>query len=839
MSDDLIFPFSCDATLELVGGKAMNLMLLARAGLPVPQGFVVSTVAYGEFMRLNHLGELLAAAYAGLEAGRSLAEVSARIRAAFERGVFPVELARRIKDAYRQLGQDSPGVAVRSSATSEDLAEASFAGQQDSYLNLRGEDAVLDAIRRCFGSLWSERAIDYRARQGLSPLSPRLAAVVQVMVPAQAAGVSFTADPVSGDRGLMVIDAVFGLGEALVSGLATPDHLVLDKGSGRLLAYSVAEKRLRIVPAQDGTREQGLPRRMRRRRVLTKAQVQALWRLGMETEAVYGSPQDLEWCLASGKVHIVQARPITTLPAIPIAWRSPGEGQWLHGGGTFEMITEPISPLFETSLLPIFYKSIKRMLAGIGLDGVLPEEPYRVVNGFIYLHMKLRLRPWHLLGVLRDFALHLDSMKDQASEERRYRETVERLTVQPLAGLGSEEILERMRALGEAGMRYWLQIMKIVQVIYRHEKAFRDTYLRERRSTDPEPEIFLRGQRLLPWVAECSAFDLAQLARRLNIAQDLLAAGDGPVAGQDEAPAMREWREALGSHLERYGHQLSSFDLSLPTLADDPRPVISSIRDFLSGKESPYTRQERMSAQRQQAQAEQIARRTPREGARFARLLESAQKAASTRENALFAVGLPWTHLHRCALELGRRLEGSGVLAHAGDVFWLSIDEIRASLSLPTDHAAAVARRQAEGRAWSAVSAPYLLPVGSKPASWWSWIFPTPELQRHPDAHTLIGLGVSPGKVTAVARVIHSLDEMDQLSPGEILVTRTTTPAWTPLFAHISGLVTDLGGPLAHGSIVAREVGIPAVMGTGNASQKISSGQVVTILGSEGRVILS
>jgi len=158
---------------------------------------------------------------------------------------------------------------------------------------------------------------------------------------------------------------------------------------------------------------------------------------------------------------------------------------------------------------------------------------------------------------------------------------------------------------------------------------------------------------------------------------------------------------------------------------------------------------------------------------------------------------------------------------------------------VPLSLAAIAAERQARNQGLSKVNAPYLLPIGSKSAFWWGWIFPTPELQRHPDAHTLIGLGVSPGKVTGVARVIHSLDEMDLLNPGEILVTRTTTPAWTPLFSRISGLVTDLGGPLAHGSIIAREVGIPAVMGTGNATQKIRDGQIITIFGSEGKIVLS
>jgi pyruvate,water dikinase len=845
MTRNFITTLTQTGSLESVGGKGLNLIRLTRAGMPVPPGFIVSTAAYTVFVAYNHLDAVLVEAFATREQGQPLAEVAAKIRAVFDGGEFPPELANQVTEAYRELDQNSGkcdlAVAVRSSATAEDLADASFAGQQDTYLNVRGESGLLDAIRRCFGSLWSERAIDYRARQGLAPLTAQLAVVVQQMVFAEAAGVAFTADPLSGDTHQMVIDAAFGLGEAIVSGLVIPDHIVVDKRSGAVLSYSTSKKAEMIISTENGTRQEPVPRLKQRARVLRAQQVQALVRLGQAIEKVFGRPQDLEWCLEGDRLYIVQARPITTLPDIPVAWEAPGEGQWLHGGGTFEMITEPISPLFETFLLPIFYRAVIGMLAGIGLERALPKIPYRVVNGYIFLHMQLRLRPWHLVGVLKDFALHLNSMGDQESEQSLYRTMVESLSQPEVSNLTGEQILARMQALGEAGMRYWLQIMKLVQVIYRQEKAFTDFYNRGvRHPEDPEPEIFLRGQQIKPWEAECSTYDLALLAQGHDPFADVLRlCPENALAALAAAPHGNEFLSCLETHLDRYGHQLSSFDLSLPTLADDPRPVLSAIQAFLNGKESPYVRQQRMSAEREQAAETVLSRLAPRTRGKFTRLLRIAQNAARLREDALFDVGLAWTPLHRCALELGRRLAQASVIAQAGDIFWLNLDEIRASLSTPSPLVATIAERQANHQAWRRLNAPYLLPLGSKPAFWWSWIFPTPELQRHPNAHTLVGLGVSPGNVTAVARVIHSLDEMEQLNSGEILVTRTTTPAWTPLFARAAGLVTDLGGPLAHGSIVAREVGIPAVMGTGNATQKIRNGQMVTIFGSEGRVVLA
>jgi phosphohistidine swiveling domain-containing protein len=839
-----------DAVLETVGGKGLNLMRLARAGMPVPPGFVVSTDAYQAFVRANRLDERIRELWSAAS-GQPLSTAAAPIRAAFENGAFPPGLSAAIAAAYdalcAQAGQADLPVAVRSSATAEDLADASFAGQQDTYLNVCGAPAVLDAIKRCFGSLWTERAIAYRERQGLEPLAARLAVVVQQMVFASAAGVAFTANPLSGDAHQLVIDATWGLGEALVSGLVTPDHVVVDKRSGARLELVVADKASMIVATPGGTAEQPTPRGQRRARVLRDEQIRILADLGARIENLYGRPQDLEWCLAGDQLYILQARPITTLPDEPVAWDAPGLGQWLHGGGTFEMITEPISPLFETFLLPIFVQAIAQMIAGFGLADALPDPPYAVVNAHIYLSLKLRLRPWHLLGVLRDVNSHMRSWEDQQSEQEHYRRTVAGQAEPPVSALSGAALRARMDALGQAAMRYWLQIMKLVQVIYRKEKGFTDFYNRRaRRTGDPGAEVFLRGQKILPWEAECGTYELAQLAQRLDGVAGALRADPGTaLISLRDTPAGREFLAALEQHLARYGHQLASFDLRLPTLADDPRPVLVAAQAFLNGNEPPAARRERLAAERDQAAATVLARLAPRDQRTFRRLLDEAQSAARTREDALFDVGLGWTGMHRCALELGRRAAQAGALREAQDVFWLRLDELQA-LAAALDHGQGagplselVDERRRLDDAWSRVEPPYLLPVGSRPGFWWGWVFPTPELQRHPDAHTLVGLGVSPGKITATARVIKRLEDMDQLNAGEILVAHTTTPAWTPLFARAAGLVTDLGGPLAHGSIVAREYGIPAVMGTGDATRRIRSGQSITVYGSEGRVRLA
>lgn len=466
-------------------------------------------------------------------------------------------------------------------------------------------------------------------------MSARLAVVVRQMVFADAAGVAFTVNPISGDSNHLVIDAAWGLGEALVSGLVTPDHILLDKRTNKILSLTVAEKTTMIVSTHDGTEEQPVPRDQSRARVLSNSQINDLTNLGKQIESAYGRPQDLEWCLANGQIYILQARPITTLPdaGVPISWDAPGEGKWLHGGGTFELITEPISPLFETFLLPVFVRAIFSMLDDLGLGSALPEIPYRVVNGYIYLHLQLHLKPQHLLGVLRDFAVHLSSMQDQEREQELYKQTVQTLSQPSPKELTNAEILERMDALGQAAMRYWLQIMKLVQVIYRQEKAFTDFYKKHvHREGDVEAEVFLRGQKIRPWQAECSSFELAQLAQMLDGVADTLKANiENSQSALKETASGREFLLALEKHLSIYGHQLASFDLRLPTLADDPRPVLTEIQAFLNGKQSPIARQQKMEEERQEAIKIALSRLSARDKGRFCALLDVAQHAARAR----------------------------------------------------------------------------------------------------------------------------------------------------------------------------------------------------------------
>ena len=401
----LILPFNVDAiTLEQAGGKGMNLARTARGGFPVPPGFILTTAAYRAFTDSNRIDAPIAELYRTLDAGQmdALEAASETIRRTFETGQIPPELESAIMEAYRALTKQTGGapVAVRSSATAEDLAGASFAGQQDTYLNISGEAALLESVKRCWSSLWTARAMAYRARQGILPETVALAVVIQQMVPAESAGVLFTANPVNGNRDEILINASWGLGEAIVGSLVVPDNIVVDKATGKTKSLIIANKTVMTVETGSGTNEQPVPVRRRKKSTLNKSQILELAGLGAAIERYYGAPQDIEWCFADGKFYIVQVRPITTLQEQAVIWDAPGEGKWLHGGGTFEMITEPISPLFETFLLPIFVETLLQMLGDIGLKDAMPAVPYRIVNGHIYLHLDMHLRPWHLPAVI-------------------------------------------------------------------------------------------------------------------------------------------------------------------------------------------------------------------------------------------------------------------------------------------------------------------------------------------------------------------------------------------------------------------------------------------------------
>src|SRR5215212_333405 len=303
--------------IVLAGGKGANLGELSHAGLRVPPGFVLTTAAYDAFVESNDIGDAIAKLASGPRADEPAAfeEAAERIRALFTGGKVPEKMAEEVRAVYEKLGEgEETAVAVRSSATAEDLAGASFAGQQETYLNVRGAEVLLEALKNCWASLWTARAMAYRARQGIDPGTVSLAVVVQRMIEAEAAGVMFTANPTNGRRSEAVISAAWGLGESVVSGQVTPDSIVVDKDSGRVSSRDTTDKEVMTVYTDSGTEERPVPEARRREEVLDDEAVAELVSYGVRIEDHYDIPQDIEWAFSDGELFILQSRPITALP---------------------------------------------------------------------------------------------------------------------------------------------------------------------------------------------------------------------------------------------------------------------------------------------------------------------------------------------------------------------------------------------------------------------------------------------------------------------------------------------------------------------------------------------
>ena len=862
---------STTASLELVGGKGRSLARLAAAGLPVPAGFLVSTTAYKDFVESNGLQRpiLDIAADVAPHDAVSAERASTAIHALFEAATLPTETAASLTQAYGSLRKDPPAVAVRSSATAEDLPTLSFAGQQDTYLHVRGEAALLDAIRRCWASLWTARAIGYRTQMGVDQRAAAMGVVVQIMVPADVSGILFTANPSTGERSEMVVNASFGLGEAIVSGHVTPDTYVVDRTSGESKETVIGAKEEMVVSASDqGTTTRPVPKAQRRESSLSAAVLGELIALSVSVEGLFdGVPQDIEWAVADRTFWLLQSRPITNLPSPPlrdVSWDPPVEGMKLVRRQVVEHMPDPLSPLFaELYLQDHLDKSIVNLMdemeSPFDIDLFIERPLFATVNGYAYLRADYRLS-WRLIwlvpqilywyvGFLRRF---LPTVIPRWRDERMpaYLATVERWKGCDIPSMSEQELLSGVRALSLADAIYWFDVSVVVGAA-KVTDGLLNIFLTSRAvGGDLTSGMFLRG---FPSTALQAQADLEAIATRIHEAEplrDLVIAtpvGDLlAVLTQSPQPDARAVVEELHRYLERYGHQIYTLDFAQPTQGDDPLPILLNLK-MLVGADGYDTRarQAAMVEERETRVATTLESLGPLRRWVFRKLLGWAQRYGPHREEALFYVGAGWPTLRRLALELGRRLVEVGTLPTPDDVFYLESRELvdasteRAEGRACPELAQHAERRRELREARKKLHPPVMVPVKSR-FKFGPFDMSGFESQKRNavDANTLNGFAVSPGKVTGEATVIRSPADFAEMKPGTILVSPTTTPAWTPLFVQAAGLVTDIGGVLSHGSIVAREYGIPAVLGTGNITQRITTGQQITVDGDTGTVTI-
>lgn len=850
------------ATLERVGGKGSALAELKLAGLPVPGGFHVTTDAYRMFVEVNDLQPIIERRLETVDAEqpRTLEDASRHIQEAFLASSIPDDVGRAILEAYGDLPGAAPSVAVRSSATAEDQPEASFAGQLETYLDVSGDDQVLDTARRCWASLWTARAIGYRERQGIEHTGTAVGVVVQQLVDADVAGILFTESPLSGQAGQALVSASWGLGDSVVGGRVTPDEYVIDLKTGRVVDRRISAKETMTVPVGGATEDRPVPEDDREKPALTEDQLTELAELGSRIESLFETPMDVEWALAGGEFFVLQARPITTLTST-VEWQAPEPKMRYMRASIIDFMPNPISPLFETLGLPIYDESLRGSLAELTRRGAdyIPAEFVRTINRYAYMRVDFTLRQWigllfgmtpKLLGAIRRGPSHY---REVALPE--YELEVERLSRQPLSTMSERELWLNIGELAAAAAHH-LSVLQVdtLGAAAGSEGLFTLIYDRFfKRPDGPRAPEFVMGYDTTPVLAEKSTFDLATWAKSrpdlvrylletdLSVIRSALGEADPPEGVQAEDWV--EWRQRIEQHQRAFGHILYDFDFSWPVPAEDNGPAIRSTKMYLCGEGSdPYARQERLESTRIQATASLLARARGLRGWAVRKALRWAQSLAEVREDSIASVGLAYPRLRMALLELGSRLAERGVIETAADVVWLEASEIEASLeAIESDGDLSPRQREIDVRKAAAAAAERLLPPVSVPPSDRYLGLPLDFFipgQGGQAGNTLEGVGASPGKVTGTATVLHGPEDFDRMERDAILVAKATTPAWTPLFAMAGGIVTDIGGPLSHGSIVAREYGIPAVLGTVSATRVIHTGQRISVDGDTGQVIV-
>ncbi|MCA2221775.1 PEP/pyruvate-binding domain-containing protein [Nonomuraea aurantiaca] len=817
------------ADLATAGGKGASLARLTRAGLPVPGGFHITTEAYRAFAA-DFRDRILDAAAAGDAAG---------IAALFAGHDMPAAVAAEIRTAYEALGDDVP-VAVRSSATAEDLPGMSFAGQQDTYLNIRG-DALLDAVKRCWASLWNARAIAYREQNGVPHDDVALAVVVQRLVDADAAGVMFTANPVNGARDEIVINASWGLGEAVVGGQVTPDTVVVRHGA--VAESRIGDKTVMTVRTPSGTREEPVPEELRRRAVLDPAQTAELATLGSRIEELYGTPMDVEWARRDGSFFIVQARPITGIKQPVEEWNDSLKGEYLWTGGNLgEAIPDVMTPV-TWSFVRMF---IHEAMAASALPGF---DLVGNIGGRFYMN----------LSVMYTMAISLGMRSRLGAVEQIFGKLPPGLDV-PLLKVSRWEIVKKVVPLG-------INIQKRVRTNLKGMPAFLATARRRAEelrarvaTTETGAELAALWEREIePYVVtSCRTLEAAgrQGGATLVYTRDKLrkmmgdvdaeamltgANTDGELASL--GPVIGLGRLARGeidrdTFAQLYGHRgPHEFEVSIPRPGEDPAWIdaqLAGLRDVSADTDALLARQKKA---REEAWA-RFAQRYPRQEARMRDRVTRWNKVVRDRETARSENMRAFWVLRAFVLRAGE------LTGHGDDLFFLYLEEILGLLRGDASALERVAARRATYEMYAALPPYPTLIVGHfDPVRWAA----DPDRRGDiydarggsvPVSDTVTGFPGAPGIVEGIARVISSPEDGDRLKPGEILVTTLTNIGWTPMFPRAAAVVTDMGAPLSHASIVARELGIPAVVGTGNATMRLHDGDRVRVDGEAGTVEL-
>lgn len=848
------------ADVALAGGKAANLGELTRiAGVDVPPGFCVSTKAFRRFMTTASVDDLLDQLSHTRPSDRhEIVAASHAIRSRIEQATIPPDLIGSILAAVNEIGEQSAW-AVRSSATAEDLSTASFAGQHDTFLNVVDPGEVIDRVRECWASLFTERAVMYRQRNDIDHRGVDIAVLVQQMVLPDASGVMFTADPVSLDRTIVAVEACVGLGEALVSGIVNPD--VFKVRNGTILDTTIASKGLAVrAVAGGGTRHEHLDAD-RQTETLTDAQVVRLAALGRRIEAHFGCPQDIEWCRVDDDFRIVQSRPITTLFPIPSAIDDANHVYVSVGHN--QMMTDAMKPL------------------GLSLWQMTTPAPMSEAGGRLFVDVTARLAEPSSRSSFLDLWANTDPLVHDALTTVVNRDHFLPVppadAVVPPPAFPATELLDADPAIVDALIRKSEASIAacrddirsrsgsdlfefILSDMGELKRSLFDPRGRQVYATAMEATRWL-NEHLLMWLGEKNAADILTQSVPHNVTSEmglaLLDVADAIRPHPDVVAALDRVddddsldvldtldgglpaRRAIQDFLDKYGMRCAGeIDITRPRWSERPTTLIPIILAHVNNM-APGESQRRFDNGEQAAAAKEhdvLDRlRTLPDGTQKAaeakQMIDRVRTFMGFREYPKYGMINRYFIYKQALLEEADHLVAQGALRERDDIFFLRFDELHEAVRGHTVDEQLIDQRKAAFRSYESLTPPRVLTSDGEAIT---------GTYRRVDlpSDALAGLAVSAGTVEGRARVILNMADAD-LEPGDILVTAYTDPSWTPLFVAISGLVTEVGGMMTHGAVIAREYGLPAVVGVERATKRIRDGQLIRVNGTDGHVTIS
>ncbi|RAS84759.1 phosphoenolpyruvate synthase [Priestia endophytica] len=853
--------------LLLVGGKGLNLGKLSKIhGIQVPEGFCITTEAYQKALGQNKAFHALLAQLTLLkvEDRNQIGEICRKIRKIIMEVEIPSDVVKAVAHYLSQFG-DEHAYAVRSSATAEDLPHASFAGQQDTYLNIIGKEDILRHISKCWASLFTDRAVIYRMQNGFNHSQVYLSVIVQRMVFPQASGILFTADPITSNRKLLSIDASFGLGEALVSGLVSADCYKVQEE--KIVDKRIATKKLAIYGLKEGgTETQQINPAQQKTQTLNEHQILQLARIGRQIEAYFGCPQDIEWCLVDDTFYIVQSRPITTLYPIPEA--NDGENHVYVSVGHQQMMTDPMKSLglsffLLTTPAPMrkaggrLFVDVTHMLASLDsrkmlLDAMGQHDP---------------LMKDALITIIErgDFIKSLPNDKQEQSSGKRNKSVSSadsRAQIENDPTIVSDLIKSSQRSIEELKQNIQTKLGSDL-----FDFILEDIQILKKILFDPQSSaVFMAAidasswinEKMKEWLGEKNVADTLSQSVPNNITSEMGMAlldvadvirpypevmdylqhvkDDNFLDELAKFDGGQETQEAIIAYLSKYGMRCAGeIDITKTRWSEKPITLVPMIlnniknfepnashRKFEQGRRVALKKeQELLDRLKQLPDGEQKAKETKQ-------MINLIRNFIGYREYPKYGMINRYFLYKKALLKEAKQLVQANVIHEKEDIYYLTFEELHEVVRTNKLDYQIISKRKDEYKLYEKLTPPRVITSDGE-------IIVGEYKRENLPAEAIVGLPVSSGVIEGRARVILNIEDAD-LEDGDILVTTFTDPSWTPLFVSIKGLVTEVGGLMTHGAVIAREYGLPAVVGVENATKLIKDGQRIRINGADGYI---